>query len=81
MNTKQKGYISIEFVVAAAVLLLLSTILYVLFLYVPDDADPESYVTICLGGFEYWRADLEFGMVLASKLTAQGLPVVCAGIQ
>lgn len=43
----------------------------------PDETDPEIYQTICLGGHEYWRANLDFGQVLAPKLTDGGKPVKC----
>ncbi len=75
---KQKGFTIIEllFVVAIA-----STLIWAVVAAVnePNEADPATYQTICLDNHEYWRANLDFGQVLAPKLTDEGYPVICTG--
>jgi hypothetical protein len=39
----------------------------------------EHYVTICIGGHEYWRADFAAKGFLAVKLDDDGKPIRCRG--
>ena len=75
MKTKQKGFQVIELIIILCIACFIGLIVMVAL--EPDETDPAAYQTICLENHEYWHANLDFGQVLAPKLTDEGLPVTC----
>ena len=77
---KQKGIAATEVMCIISIFAVIGLIVGALNYFTPDETNPDTYVTICLGNHEYWRAGIDYGKVLAPKFTDAGLPVLCGKV-